>query len=113
VAGDAPHERTDAQVNEVTELAEREREQALRKRTDAFHARLRAEFEQTCRAKADDDLPWLTEYIADELAHLESKTTASYPDSYRYLVMAREVVGLELVRRGLTEHRAEPQSRVA
>jgi hypothetical protein len=74
-------------VNEVTELTEEEREQAARERADAFHARLRAEFEQTCRNKEDDDLPWLVEYIADEIAHQESKTTVSYPNSYRYLVM--------------------------
>ena len=86
--------------NDVTELTDEERERAARERADAFHARLRAEFEQTCRNKEDDDLPWLVQYIADEIAYQESKT-ASYPNSYRYLVMAREVVGLELIRRGL------------
>ena len=88
---------------DVTELTDEQREQAARERVDAWHARLRAEFEQTCRNKEDDDLPWLVGYIADEIAHLDSKTTVTYPNSYRYLVMAREVVGLELARRGLAD----------
>jgi hypothetical protein len=47
----------------------------------------------------------------DEIAHQESKTMVHYPNSYRYLVMAREVVGLELVRRGLAAN--GPEQRVA
>ena len=70
-------------MNDAAELTEEEREQAARERLDAFHARLRAEFEQTCQNKDDDDLPWLAEYIAEEIAHQESKTTISFPNSYR------------------------------
>ena len=94
---------THAEREQTTQKQDEEREQADRERNERWHANLRAEFERTCLNKDDDDLPWLVEYIADEIAYQESKTSIFHPNSYRYLVMAREVVGLELARRGLAD----------
>ena len=87
---------------DVTELTDEQREQAARERGDVWHARRRAEFELVCRNESDDDLRWLMEYIADEIAHHDSKSV-KYPESYRYLLMARGVVGAELTRRGFAD----------
>ncbi len=75
----------------------------LRDRREQLEHRLHANLCTTnsgCRGKSDDELRWLAGYIADEIAYHDSKTVKS-PNSYRYLLMAREVVGAEQVRRGL------------
>jgi hypothetical protein len=79
-----------------------------RELNDRRHAALRAEFEQTCLRRRDDELAWLVEYISDEITYHDSKTF-KYPNNYRYLLRAREVVGLELVRRGLAADGSEQQ----
>jgi hypothetical protein len=63
--------------------------------TQDLWGKLRAELIVAFGRKTPDDLRWVLDYIADEIAYLDSKAV-KYPDSYRYLLMARDIAVAEL-----------------